>query len=370
MTVKSLKLEYFRNYVSAEAEFHPGMNIITGDNAQGKTNLLEAIGYLSSAKSHRARYDKELILFGVQHGFVTGEIDCRGRDYTVEVALCDHARRQITRNGVKLKKASELGDTLNTVLFCPEDLYLIRAGAAERRRFLDDTIAQLRPRYAEALERYQQIWKAKSLILRNQEDRPDLVATLDDFSLQLCRAGAVITHYRGYFIRRLNEIAPPIHREFSGGKELLSLAYEPDSGVEDPLAPTKTILDGLLEHQERRRDQELAARKCLVGPHRDELQVNIDGRSARQFASQGQTRTAALSLKLAQRDIVYDDKQEYPVLLLDDVLSELDPRRQEFVLNHIQGGQVFITCCEEERLAALREGKVFKVKNGTIQEER
>lgn len=369
MIVKALNLEYFRNYLSARAEFHPGMNIITGDNAQGKTNLLEAIGYLSSAKSHRARYDKELILFGVQHGFLTGEISCRGRDYTVEISLCDHARRQITRNGVKLKKASELGDTLNTVLFCPEDLYLIRAGAAERRRFLDDTIAQLRPKYAEALERYQQVWKAKSLILRNQEERPDLLATLDDFSLQLCQAGAVITHYRGHFIKRLNEIAPQIHREFSGGRELLSLAYEPDSAVSDPLAPTKTIFNWLLEHQEARRDQELMARKCLVGPHRDELQVNIDGRSARQFASQGQTRTAALSLKLAQRDIVFDDKQEYPVLLLDDVLSELDPRRQEFVLNHIQGGQVFITCCEEERLAALREGKVFRVKNGTIQEE-
>ena len=125
-----------------------------------------------------------------------------------------------------------------------------------------------------------------------------------------------------------------------------------------------------MEHQECRREAELAARKFLIGPHRDELRVDIDGRSARQYASQGQTRTAALSLKLAQRDIIFDDREEYPVLLLDDVLSELDPRRQEFVLNHIQGGQVFITCCEEERLTALREGRVFRVKNGTIEEER
>ena len=148
------------------------------------------------------------------------------------------------------------------------------------------------------------------------------------------------------------------------------MAYEPDSAISDPLAPTKVLFEQLMEHQECRREAELAARKCLIGPHRDELRVDIDGRSARQYASQGQTRTAALSLKLAQRDIIFDDREEYPVLLLDDVLSELDPRRQEFVLNHIQGGQVFITCCEEERLAALREGRVFRVKNGTIEEER
>lgn len=369
MRVNSVTLEYYRNYLSARAEFHPGMNIICGDNAQGKTNLLEAVAYLSAARSHRARYDRELILFGVEHGFITGEISCRGRDYTVEIALNTQGRRQITRNGVRLKKAGELGETLNTVLFCPEDLYLIRAGAAERRRFLDDTISQLRPKYAEALERYQKVLKAKSFILRNQEERPDLLDTLDDFSLQLCQTGAVVTHYRAYFIRRLNEIAPAIHREFSGGAEALSLRYEPDSAVTDPLAPTRTILERLLSHQEERREAELAARQCLVGPHRDELAVDIDSRPARQYASQGQTRTAALSLKLAQRDIIYDDREEYPVLLLDDVLSELDPRRQEFVLNHIQGGQVFITCCEEERLAALREGKVFRVRNGEIQEE-
>ena len=240
MRVNSVTLEYYRNYLSARAEFHPGMNIICGDNAQGKTNLLEAVAYLSAARSHRARYDRELILFGVEHGFITGEISCRGRDYTVEIALNTQGRRQITRNGVRLKKAGELGETLNTVLFCPRGSYLIRAGAAERRRFLDDTISQLRPKYAEALERYQKVLKAKSFILRNQEERPDLLDTLDDFSLQLCQTGAVVTHYRAYFIRRLNEIAPAIHREFSGGAEALSLRYEPDSAVTDPLARTRT----------------------------------------------------------------------------------------------------------------------------------
>ena len=366
MRVNGLKLEYFRNYVCAEAAFHPGMNIITGDNAQGKTNLLEAIGYLATGKSHRARYDKELILFGIQHGFITGDIFSQGRNHRLEITLCDHARRQMTANGVKLKKTSQLSEVLNTVLFCPEDLYLIRAGAAERRAFLDDTISQLRPRYADALEQYHKAWKAKSAILRDQEEHPHLLDVLDDFSLQMCKYGAVITHYRAHFIKRLNELAPAIHREFSGGGEELSLRYEPESTVTDPLAPTKVLLEQIMEHMERYRDAELASRKCLTGPHRDELAVEINGRSARQFASQGQTRTAALSLKLAQRDLIFDERGEYPVLLLDDVLSELDPRRQEFVLNRIQGGQVFLTCCEEERLSELAEGKVFRVKDGRI----
>lgn len=369
MRVKGLKLEYFRNYLSAEVIFHPGMNIITGDNAQGKTNLLEAIGFLSTGKSHRARYDREMILFGVEHGFITGEIFSRGRDHTVEIALSGHGRKQMTSNGVKLKKAGELSEILNTVLFCPEDLWLIRAGAAERRAFLDDTISQLRPRYADALEQYNKAWKAKSTILRDQEENPGMLDVLDDFSLQMCKYGAVITHYRAHFIKRLEELAPAIHREFSGGKEVLSLIYEPESTITDPLAGTKVLFERLMDHMEQYREAELASRKCLTGPHRDELRVDIDGRLARQYASQGQTRTAALSLKLAQRDLIYDERGEYPVLLLDDVLSELDPRRQEFVLNRIQGGQVFLTCCEEERLSELMAGKVFRVKDGRIFED-
>ena len=370
MKVNAITLEYYRSYLNAAARFDPGMNVICGDNAQGKTNLLEAIAYLSTAKSHRARYDKELIMFGIDHGFLTGEVSSRGREFTLEARLSRGARRQLYSNGVRLKSAGALGDVLNTVLFCPEDLYLIRAGAAERRAFLDDTISQLRPRYAEAAEGYKKSWKSKSAILKAQDERPDLLDSLDDFSLQMCRSGAQIIHYRAHFIRKLAQIAPEIHREFSGGKERLTLGYETVSAVTDPLAPTKEIFAQLCDHMEAHRAAELASRQCLSGPHRDDLTVCIDGQPARQFASQGQTRTAALSLKLAQRDFIYDDRGEYPVLLLDDVLSELDPRRQEFVLNHIRGGQVFLTCCEEERLAALNAGKVFRIQNGTIKEER
>ena len=368
MRVESLTLDHFRNYDHAEAAFDPRMNVICGENAQGKTNLLEAVAYLSTAASHRARTDRELISFGQEHAFLEGSVFSRDRAFTLEASLHQHARRQLRRNGVKLRRAGELGEALNTVLFCPEDLMLIRAGAAERRRFLDDTISQLRPRYAEALAGYRKALDAKNFILRNQEERPDLLATLDDFSVQLCRYGAAIVRYRAYFVKKLADCAPGIHREFSGGREELSLRYTTEPGVEG-LATESDIFPALMARYESHKNAELAAKKCLTGPHRDDLAVDIDGRSARQFASQGQTRTAALSLKLAQRDIMRDDRDEYPVLLLDDVLSELDARRQEFVLNHIQGGQVFLTCCEEERLGALEGGKVFRVQNGRVTEE-
>ena len=368
MRVDALTLDHFRNYAHAECAFDSRMNVICGENAQGKTNLLEAVAFLSTAASHRAHSDKELISFGEEHAFLTGRVFSRERDFTLEASLHQHARRQLKRNGVKLKKAGELGEVLNTVLFCPEDLQLIRAGAAERRRFLDDTISQLRPRYAEALAGYKKALEAKNFILRNQEERPDLLATLDDFSAQLCRYGAAIVRYRAYFVRKLEEFTPAIHGEFSGGREVLSLRYVTEPGVEG-LATEAEICAALLSRYESHKSAEKAAKKCLTGPHRDDLEVNIDGRSARQFASQGQTRTAALSLKLAQRDIMRDDRGEYPVLLLDDVLSELDARRQEFVLNHIQGGQVFLTCCEEERLGALEGGKVFRVSGGCVTEE-
>lgn len=366
MIVKSITLDFFRNYLHLEARFHPGVNVIYGENAQGKTNLLEGIAYLSSASSHRARYDRELIQFGVDHAFIRGEVVSRDRDFTLEAALNRGSRRQLTSNGVRLRTAGELAGILNTVLFCPEDLYLIREGAAARRRYLDDCICQLRPRYAAALAEYKKLHEHKTRILRDSEERPDLLDTLDDFSLRMAQCGAILIHYRAHFVKRLREIAPDIHRACSGGLEQLELRYETVSTVTDPEAPPRQLLPQLLAHQESHRRAEIESRTCLSGPHKDDLVVEINGNLAKTFASQGQTRTAALALKLAARDIFCQDTGEWPVLLLDDVLSELDARRQEFVLNRITSGQVFITCCEEEKLANLREGGVFHIKNGAL----
>ena len=366
MTVDQITLDRFRNYAHGEARFHPGVNVIVGENAQGKTNLLEAVAYLSSASSHRARYDRELIQHGADHAFLKGSVTSRGRTMVLEADLRRGARRRLRSNGVKLKTAGELSGILNTVLFCPEDLYLIREGAEARRRFLDSCICQLRPRYAQALAEYRRLYQHKTRILKDSERYPSLLDALDDFSTRMAQCGAVMIHYRAHFVKRLLESAPPIHADCSGRREELSLRYETVSTVTDPEASPKTLLPQLLAHQEAHRAAEIAAKACLSGPHKDELAVEINGEPAKSYASQGQTRTAALALKLAARDIFYEDSGEWPVLLLDDVLSELDHRRQEFVLNRITSGQVFITCCEEEKLARLKEGKAFYVRDGTL----
>ena len=205
MIVKKISLDFFRNYVHLDAEFHPRVNVIVGENAQGKTNLLEAVSYLSSVSSHRARYDREMIQFGVDSAFIKGEIYSRERDYTLEANLFRGARRQLYANGVRLKTADEMSGLLNTVLFCPEDMYLIKEGAAARRRFLDDCICQLRPRYAAALAEYRRLHEHKTRILRDSEERPDLLAILPEFNEQLVRYGAVLVHYRYQFSEKLKE---------------------------------------------------------------------------------------------------------------------------------------------------------------------
>ena len=366
MIVKHLELDFFRNYAHLEAGFDDRVNLIYGDNAQGKTNLLEAVAYLSAARSHRARYDKEMIMLGVDSAFIKGLVFSRNRDFSLEARLFRGRGRQLYSNGVRLKTAGELAGIVHTVLFCPEDLSLIRAGAAERRRFLDGAICQLRPRYAQALAEYGRLYEHKTRILRDWTENPSLLQTLDDFSLRMAQTGAVIIHYRAHFVKRLQEHAPTIHSDFSGGRERLELSYETVSTISDPKQPPRELLPLLLEHQERHRKAEIDSRQCLSGPHKDDLSVTIGGQPAKTYASQGQTRTAALSLKLAQREIFQEETGEWPVLLLDDVLSELDSRRQAFVLNRIRGGQVFITCCEEEKLEGLEGGKAFHIQNGRL----
>lgn len=271
-------------------------------------------------------------------------------------------------NKVPVKTASALSAVLGTIFFSPEDLQLIRAGAAERRRFLDASLSQLRPRYAAALSEYQRLHEHKTRLLRDCADRPDLLATLPDFNRRMAETGAVLIHYRARFTDLLARYAAAAHRECSGGKEELTAVYRTVSAVTDPFAPHDVLRDQLLEHQRLHEAAEFSSRQCLSGPHKDDLEVFLGGLSARSFASQGQTRTAALSLKLAAREIHRDITGEYPVLLLDDVLSELDPRRQEFVLNRLGSAQVFITCCEEDRLHQLLQGNVYYVSEGRITE--
>ena len=366
MIVRAIHLEDFRNYRGLYTTFDPGVNVVVGENAQGKTNLVEAIRYFSACRSHRARTDSELIAFDAPCARLALELESRHRDFRLEARLRRGARRSLASNGVKLKSAAELSGILNTVLFCPEDLSLIKEGAAVRRRFLDDAISQLRPRYAAAVGEYRRLQEQKTRILKDFREDASMVGLLDTYSLQMCTLGAQIIHYRAYYLQKLAELAPEIHADCSGGRERLTLAYRTVSTVSHPLASVQTLYDQLLTHSQRHRQAEWESRSCLSGPHKDDIEVSINGVSARTYSSQGQTRTAALALKLAEREISFQDREEYPVLLLDDVLSELDTRRQEFVLNRIGGGQVFITCCEEEKQGSLRAGKVLRVENGRI----
>lgn len=365
MKLRRIALDGFRNYTDFTADFSPGVNVIWGENAQGKTNLLEAIGFLSGARSHRARGDKELLSFHRDQGTITAEVTSRGRDFLLEVQLFRGARRRLFVNHVKCKTAAELGGIVQTVLFCPEDLALIKAGAAERRSFLDHAICQLRPRYAEALAQYNKLLDHKTRILRDWEKHPSLLDVLEDFNEAMARAGALVIHYRAHFVRKLAEKAAQIQTEFSGGRETLALHYATVSTVRDPLGPTVELYEDLRRHQDSHAKAERDARTCLSGPHKDDLVARINGQPARQYASQGQTRTAALSLKLAERELFRDDTGQWPILLLDDVLSELDARRQDFVLRRITGGQVILTGCEAPD-GSFPEGRTLHIVQGKL----
>lgn len=366
MRLDKLTLDGWRNYQRQTLAFDQRCNVIYGENAQGKTNLLEAAVYLSCGKSPRAHGDRELIGFERQDASLIGQIFSRDRAFTTEIQLFRGKRRKMTVNGVPAKTGSALSDVLHTVFFCPEDLLLIRAGAAERRRFMDLSLCQLRPRYAEAVAEYTRLHEHKTRILRDSEEHPQLLQMLPDFNERLCRVGAVLISYRARYCVSLAEYARQAHFECSGEKEELTLLYRTVKTVEDPFAPQEQICEALRCHQEAHLAAERASRLCLSGPHKDDVEVLINGRSARQYGSQGQVRTAALSLKLAEREIHKNAVGEYPVMLLDDVLSELDPRRQEYVLNRIQGGQVFITCCENDRLDTMLHGRVFHIRNGEV----
>lgn len=367
MNIQSLTLRDFRNYETAALELSSGVNVFCGENAQGKTNILEAVGLLSTTRLFRSGQKREAIRFGARQAEVEAAFFAEKRDMTIRAVIPSAGRVQLTVNGIRQKRLSDAAGILRTVLFCPEDLMMIREGAAARRRFIDIALCQLRPNYARYLSEYNKLHENKIRILKDAEEKPSLLDTLDDFSLRMSMVGGHIIRYRAYYLRSLMEKAKGIHASISGKEEQLDYRYSTVSTVSDPFASAKDIGMELWEHACQHRAAEIAVKSCLSGPHKDDLELLIGGKSAKAFASQGQVRTCALSLKLAERDMFFDDSGEYPVLLLDDVLSELDARRQDFVLNRIENGQVLITCCEPEKLAQVEGGWMFTVRQGTVE---
>ena len=365
MNLQELTLRSFRNYEQIHLEFDSGVNLIVGDNAQGKTNLLEAISYLGSGKSFRAQKTSEMVRFGDDFAEIEGKVFSQERQQELRYLLFSGARpRQIFRNGVKKKSASELSGVLPTVLFCPEDLLILKMGSSQRRRFGDLALCALRPNYDAALTEYHRILEQKSRILKDRFENPSLLEILPEYNLRLCQVGALLISYRARFYEALGKSAGKFHNQFSGGVEDFILKYKTVSNVNDPFAPVNRLTEDLMVHLERHYRAELETAQCLTGPHKDDFTVSLSGIDLKAYGSQGQTRTAAISLKLAQRELMGREWDEEPVLLLDDVLSELDPGRQDFVLNQIVSGQVFITCCEPGRFTKL--GKTIEIRKGNL----
>ena len=363
MQLNSLQLRGFRNYTALSVDFVPGVNLILGDNAQGKTNLLEAIHYLSTGHGFRTRKEAELLQFGADFADLEAEITSQDREQTLKMVIFSGRKpRQLFLNGVKQKSFQQFHGLLTTVLFCPEDLMVLKSGASARRKLLDQALCQLRPGYEKAMTEYTRLLEHKTRILKDWREYPGLADTLPEFNQRMAQVGAILIGYRANYLEKLARCTGNYHLEFSGGREALQLSYKTVSTVADPLSPRAELEQKIMEHQESHLRAELDSGQCLTGPHKDDFDVLLDGVSLKAFGSQGQTRTAAISLKLAEREIFRDDTGEEPVLLLDDVLSELDARRQDFVLNQIKSGQVFITCCETDKLTEL--GKVFLIRNG------
>lgn len=358
MELTQIRLTDYRNYREQALEFRPGINVLTGDNAQGKTNLLEAVRLCSIGRSHRTARDRELIREGAQQARVALEWRRRDGSHALAALIPSTSPKQLRVDGKALRRSGELMGQIATVLFAPEDLALVKAGPGERRRFVDMELSQLRPVYYYALQRYNRALKQRNSLLRDADANPALISTLDGWDDVLAREGAEIVAQRARFVERLGECARARHGEISGG-ERLECRY---ATAVDPGDAERALRKGLAEARAR----DLRVGTSTFGPHRDDLTLTIDGRDARVFGSQGQQRTVALSLKLSELSVMYSECGEWPILLLDDVMSELDPARRRTLLGCIEGVQALVTCTDPGDLAGARIEQLRRVCAGSI----
>ena len=338
MFIESIELSDYRNYSHLHIDFHKGTNVLYGDNAQGKTNILEAVYVCSTTKSHRGSKDKEIIRFGADESHIKMMVRRDGIPYRIDMHLKKNKAKGVAVNGVPIKKASELFGIVNVIFFSPEDLNIIKNGPAERRRFVDLELCQLNRLYVYNLAQYNKTVIQRNKLLKDIDYNTSLKETLPMWNEQLLK----------------------YHAGLSGGKETLSIAYEPNVSPEN-----------FREQLAKNQFQEIRQRQTLTGPHRDDLNFIVNGTDIRRFGSQGQQRTAALSLKLAEIELVKKIVKDYPVLLLDDVLSELDSKRQEHLLSEITHIQTLITCTglDEFVNSKFRMDKIFKIVEGTVESE-
>ena len=361
MIIKSVSLSNFRNYESLDLAFDTGTNILYGDNAQGKTNILESLYVSGTTKSHKGSKDKEMIRFQEREAHIRTIVEKKGIEYQLDLHLKKNRSKGIAINKVPIKKASELFGILNLVFFSPEDLGIIKNGPSERRRFLDFELCQLDKIYLYNLTKYNKVLVQRNKLLKELNFRPDLKDTLPLWDEQLIQYGEKIIARRSVFLEELNEIIYGIHKNITGKKEELFLTYEPDCQKDH-------MREGLA--QALQRDLKLCS--TSAGPHRDDMSFLVNGTDIRTYGSQGQQRTSALSLKLSEIELVKKTIHDTPILLLDDVLSELDSNRQNYLLNGIHDIQAMITCTGLDEFVKNRFqiNKIFLVKEGHVTETR
>ncbi len=353
MKVNSLSLKNFRNIKDLKLTFDKGMNVICGENAQGKTNIIEALWLFTGAKSFRNSKDSSFIKFGEEKGISQTEFIFAGINMEAKMEFGD--KRTAFLNDKKLSSPSALAGNFNAIVFSPADLSLVTEGPSFRRRFLDVAIGQLYPNYIEILKNYTRAVTQRNQIIKDYRYDGSVAVMLDVFETEIVSSGAKIIEYREKYIEILNKYVPKIYKGLSGGREEIMSVY---------VTNCPAIM--LEERLKEKRKEDMFTSVTSVGPHRDDIEFKINGINARSYGSQGQKRSIALTLKLSQAEVIKEITGEYPICLLDDVMSELDVIRQNYILNHIKEWQSFITCCDPSNTERLKEGKIFTVKIGEV----
>lgn len=363
MQVSRLSFDGFRNLKTGCFEPAPGVNVIVGENAQGKTNLLEAIWLFTGTKSFRSAKDSDLIAFDSEKSYLEMAFDADGREQNAKITI--ENRRTATLNGIKQSSAAKLAGVFCGIVFSPIHLSLIKGGPSERRRLIDAAYCQLRPTYVKILSEYARILAQRNALCKARDTGNAAAEMMDLWDRQLAQAGCRILHARQRYVQRMAIAARSIYQGLSSGKEVFDLGYASTVRILPEETPAEMAMK-LYEELRLHRREDFAAGFTTVGPHRDDMEVFIDGNSARSFGSQGQQRSAVLAIKLAEAALLEEVTGEKPIALLDDVMSELDHSRQEYILNHIQDWQVFITCCDPAPLKSLKNGQKTYVKNGKL----
>ena len=361
MIITNAQLRDYRSYAACALAPCEGVNVLLGDNGQGKTNVLEALYLCCTGRSHRTRQDRELIRWGADFASVKVEAQRRDGSHQVEIVLPALGRRKLKIAGQEASKSGELMGHVTGVLFSPEDLRTVKDGPAERRRFVDMALSQIRPAYYYGLQRYARALRQRNEVLKLAAAQPGVLSTLDSWDEQLAAAGAELTRQRQAYIARLNAAAGETHREISDGRERLEIRYAPSVRHGDEV---RENLDALFAA----RENDLRRMTTSVGAHRDDVLMLIGDRDVRAFGSQGQQRTAALAMRLAELKVMGEVMEEPPMLMLDDVMSELDPSRRRQLVGHLKGIQTFITCTDVDDLAGAEVGKIWRVTEGRLED--